>query len=166
MSDSRKVAGEIAGEIEKTFTDRGQVYGPPEINFGNIAAFWNAWIGSRYPEANVKLDAVDVGHMSSLIKKARMANTPDHRDSALDDATYTLLAAGIAAPAIGEMSKYPKGQAPSFNECVIHAGPDGAFAKLLPGDDSKGRPIIPGHPDYRGASPGPAKQRTGDAGNY
>ena len=96
MADSRKFAGDLADDIIDTFTSRGQVYGPPEINFQNIANFWNAWIEARYGSF-FKLDAVDVGHMSALIKKARLANSIDHRDSALDDATYTLLAAGVAS---------------------------------------------------------------------
>ena len=95
MSDSRETAKALASEIEKTFTERGSTYGSPEVNFTNIAAFWNAWIHSRYPDTTVLLDAFDVAQMSSLIKKARLANSPGHRDSSLDDAVYALLGAGI-----------------------------------------------------------------------
>ena len=101
MSGSREAAGKLAGEIVETFTERGKTYGPPEINFQNIANFWNAWLQARYGTSldlmtGRGLDAIDVGHMSALIKKARIANTPNHADSALDDATYTLLAHGVA----------------------------------------------------------------------
>ena len=98
MTDSRETAGRLAGQIQDTFTTRGQVYGPPEENFSNIAAFWNAWMRARYGKMVMfSLDAVDVGHMSALIKKARAAQSPGHEDSALDDATYTLLAHGVSA---------------------------------------------------------------------
>lgn len=98
MSGSRELAGSLAGNIVATFTSRGQTYGPPEINFQNIANFWNAWLEARYGKAfMITIDATDVGHMSALIKKARLANSPTHEDSALDDATYTLLAAGVAS---------------------------------------------------------------------
>jgi len=96
MSKSRETAARLAGQIEKTFGERGSVYGDPEDNFSNIAGFWNAWIHARYKPGELPLlDAFDVAHMSSLIKKARLAHSPDHEDSSLDDAVYTLLGTGI-----------------------------------------------------------------------
>ena len=106
MGLARETTAAMAGQIEKTFTERGSVYGEPEDNFANIAAFWNAWINARFQKQQecltkagltaITLDGADVGHMSALIKKARLANSPDHTDSALDDAVYTLLAHGVA----------------------------------------------------------------------
>jgi hypothetical protein len=129
---SRDIAGEMAGEIVGTFTSRGSVYGPPEINFQNIANFWNAWLSARYgtlPGGHLpmfpELDALDVAHMSSLIKKARLANSPDHRDSALDDAVYTLLGAGIAAPAPAPAQvKHP------FSSAAVNAAYENASCAL------------------------------------
>lgn len=123
MSKSRDTAAELAGEIVNTFNQRGNVYGDPEDNFGNIAAFWNAWLHARYPIAarDLALDATDVAHMSALIKKARLANTPTHRDSALDDAVYTLLSAGLDPAAKSQTIK------PSleFKNVAAARAPDG-----------------------------------------
>lgn len=91
---SRQVAGHNAGKIVSTMTERNEVYGDPVDNFANIARFWNAWIKARY-NVDLALDGTDVGHMSSLMKKARAAQSPLHEDTALDDATYTLLALGV-----------------------------------------------------------------------
>lgn len=86
----------LARQIEQTFTARGAVYGPPEENFANIAMLWRAWLRARHG-ADLPLDAMDVGQMSALIKIARLAESPDHEDSALDAAVYTLLGHGCAA---------------------------------------------------------------------
>ena len=98
MSIARKTAGELAAQIVETVTSRGASYGDPETNFANIAAFWRAWLKARHG-LDVPLDGADVGHMSALIKIARLAQTPTHRDSALDGAVYTMLGHGCAIDA-------------------------------------------------------------------
>lgn len=90
-----ETAARLAAKIEAAFTDRGGVYGPPEVNFANIAAFWRAWIKARHG-ADVDLDAMDVGQMSAMIKLARLAESPDHEDSALDAMVYVGLGHGCA----------------------------------------------------------------------
>jgi len=98
MSIARQTAAELAAQITDIVGERGASYGPPEINFANIAAFWRAWIKARHG-VDVPIDGADVGHMSALIKTARMAQTPTHRDSALDGAVYTMLGLGCAIDA-------------------------------------------------------------------
>lgn len=105
MSVSTDNAARLAAKISDTFTARGSVYGPPEVNFANIAAFWRAWIKARHG-VDVGLDAADVGQMSALIKVARMAETPHHEDSALDAAVYILLGHGCAIPQISGAERH------------------------------------------------------------
>ncbi len=93
---SQEIAAGLAKEIAETVSARGDSYGPPEENFPTIAAFWRVWLNARYG-INLPIDGADVGIMSSLIKTARLANAPDHRDSALDAAAYTMLGHGLAA---------------------------------------------------------------------
>ena len=93
MTDARQTAAKLAAQINEIVSARGSNYGAPEDNFANIANFWNAWIHARY-KCPIALDPVDVGIMSSLIKVARLAQTPGHEDSALDGAIYMLLGYG------------------------------------------------------------------------
>lgn len=98
MSIACQTAADLSARITETVGARGKNYGPPEINFANIAAFWRAWLKARYG-TDVSLDAADVAHMSALIKVARLAETPTHEDSALDGATYMMLGLGCAMDA-------------------------------------------------------------------
>lgn len=98
VPNARTTAGELAAQISDIVGERGSNYGPPEINFANIAAFWQAWVQARYG-IMIPFDGADVGHMSALIKVARLAQTPTHRDSALDGAVYTMLGFGCALAA-------------------------------------------------------------------
>lgn len=100
MSDARQTTVELASQIAETTEARGATYGTPEQNFANIAGLWRAWISARYG-FGIPLDAHDVGIMSALIKVARLAETPTHRDSALDGATYLLLGHGCAVAESG-----------------------------------------------------------------
>ena len=93
MIDARQTAAKLAAQINEIISARGSNYGAPEDNFANIANFWNAWLHARY-KCLIALDPVDVGVMSSLIKVARLAQTPGHEDSALDGAIYMLLGYG------------------------------------------------------------------------
>lgn len=95
MSAATDNTARLAAQIKDTFTERGSVYGPPEINFANIAAFWSAWVKARHG-VDVQFDGHDVGQMSALIKMARLAESPTHEDSALDGAVYMLLGHGCA----------------------------------------------------------------------
>lgn len=69
---------------------RREVYGNPEDNFATIAALWRAYwyrrckAGAHYTD----FTPTDVGLMMSLVKVARLAQTPDHHDSAADLAGF------------------------------------------------------------------------------
>jgi hypothetical protein len=67
--------------------NRENVYGRPDQNFRTIAHFWSGWLSVRC-KAEIELDAADVGHLMILMKEARLANSPRHRDSLVDIAGY------------------------------------------------------------------------------
>lgn len=68
--------------------NREGVYGKPTQNFDTIAALWSAWLSTRLKSA-VSLEAADVGHLMILMKEARLANAPRHRDSMVDIVGYS-----------------------------------------------------------------------------
>lgn len=67
--------------------NREGVYGPPTQNFETIASFWSAWLSIRL-KTKITLEPADVGQLMVLVKSARMANAPRHRDSLVDLAGY------------------------------------------------------------------------------
>jgi len=69
-----------------TSADRNKQYGDPEDNFRNIAALWTGYVQARFPD--VKFSPSDVAAMSALIKVARLATNPTHKDSWVDLAGY------------------------------------------------------------------------------
>lgn len=86
-------------EIDKTLAeeavkivggDRPGLYGDPEDNFANIAAFWNAHLRTRYgPVYENMLDAKDVAAMMVGTKMAREAHLAT-RDNKVDAIGYIL----------------------------------------------------------------------------
>lgn len=70
--------------------DRNANYGNPEDNFNQIAQLWTAY-------KKVKFTAADVAVMNMLIKIARLANNPNHHDSAVDIAGYAACLGDIQA---------------------------------------------------------------------
>lgn len=77
--------------IKITTQDRNSAYGNPEDNFQNIAAYWNLYLrqaGVMSKDAGRVLRPQDVAHMMILMKQARLATNPNHRDSLLDIAGY------------------------------------------------------------------------------
>ena len=73
---------------------RADQYGGPEDSFKNIARLWSAYL----TEANytVTLKPEDIALMMTLLKVARLSNSPDHRDSWVDIAGYAACGAEIA----------------------------------------------------------------------
>jgi len=68
-------------------------YGRPEANFQRIADLWNTWIEIKHiknddPEVSEFLSSWEVPVLMILMKLARLANTPEHKDSWLDIAGY------------------------------------------------------------------------------
>ncbi len=66
-----------AGVIE----NRECAYGPPEENFGQIAARWSLTLGVAVSPAQVALCLID-------LKLARLTRDPSHLDSIVDVAGY------------------------------------------------------------------------------
>ena len=77
-----------------TTTDRNNQYGEPEELFGLIAKYWTAHL-----DGDADISAHDVAVMMGLMKCARMAANPKHRDSAVDACGYLAIAGEIAATA-------------------------------------------------------------------
>lgn len=93
------VKEDIASEALRIVTgSRRSAYGTPERNFERIARLWNAHLANRFhdlPE-NVRLAPGDVAALMRLMKEARLAETPDHRDSFVDLVGYSLCGAEVA----------------------------------------------------------------------
>lgn len=70
--------------------DREQTYGDASKNLRNIAAYWSIHLNATYGQ-NLSLTPADVCGMMILLKQARLANTPQHRDSLVDICGYAAL---------------------------------------------------------------------------
>lgn len=80
---------------------RRSAYGAPEQNFQRIRRLWNAHllnIGVLAPDTG-GLEVQDVAALMRLMKEARLAETPDHRDSYVDLVGYSLCGAEVAGVA-------------------------------------------------------------------
>jgi hypothetical protein len=76
------------------YGDREKTYGHPSKNLKTIATMWNAYLKASYAVNDGvvdELNAKDVACMMILLKTARLANNPDHRDSVVDIAGYAAL---------------------------------------------------------------------------
>lgn len=73
---------------EIIYGDREKTYGHPAKNLETIACMWNAYIGARGEDP---LMAEDVAVMMSLLKAARFANDPTHKDNVVDAIGYWAL---------------------------------------------------------------------------
>lgn len=78
----------ILAEAQKVVHgDRQDVYGHPYEDFSYIARMWSAYIEKKY-RMGFSLSSQDVPNMMIMVKLARLANSPDHRDSKIDIAGY------------------------------------------------------------------------------
>jgi hypothetical protein len=75
---------------------RQRDYGPPEQNFERICRLWNDHMINRGLIPNDRLEPLDVAAFMILMKLARLAATPDHRDSVTDIIGYALCYAELA----------------------------------------------------------------------
>jgi hypothetical protein len=71
------------------YGDREKTYGHPAKNLKTIAKMWNAFLEAR--TSGGELNAKDVASMMILLKTARLANNPEHRDSVVDICGYAAL---------------------------------------------------------------------------
>lgn len=103
--DKADVKAEIADEAKRIVSGaRRTAYGTPENNFGRIARLWNSHLVNvgildadvmGDPEAKGGITPGDVSLMMALMKIARLAETPDHRDSYVDLVGYALTGAEV-----------------------------------------------------------------------
>ena len=76
---------------EIIYGDREKTYGHPAKNLTTIAMMWSMYLGARLDAANSVLSPQDVSVMMVLLKCARLANDPSHRDSVVDICGYAAL---------------------------------------------------------------------------
>ena len=89
---------QILDEAKKCVcTDREGQYGAPENNFALIAAFWNGYLESKYPEIEYSsvIEACDVAMMMALLKVARIATGKPKADNFVDLIGYAACAGEI-----------------------------------------------------------------------
>ena len=72
------------------YGDREKTYGHPAKNLKTIANMWNAYMNNM-DDANFSVTAKDVAAMMMLVKVARFANDPSHRDNLVDVCGYAAL---------------------------------------------------------------------------
>lgn len=70
------------------YSDREQTHGHPARNFRCIADMWTAYLNNRFRSSCVALSPEDVCVMMGLMKSARFAANPSHRDNIVDAIGY------------------------------------------------------------------------------
>ena len=83
--------------IDACCTDRHLNYGDPEDSFACIAEAWDWWMAYRYPDIDWSFHRDDVPALMILMKMARLAHAPSHRDSKVDIAGYAACWADLHA---------------------------------------------------------------------
>lgn len=99
MKTGTELRREAIQEVENCVCrDRQATHGPAESNFAVIAEFWTTHLRTRGLIApRARIESFDVAAMSGLIKSARAAHNPRHRDNWVDLAGYAVCGAGIVA---------------------------------------------------------------------
>ena len=70
--------------------DRERTHGDPGRNLRTIASLWTSWLRARsWTGPDLTMD--DAALMMVLLKTARLANDPTHRDSQVDACGYLRL---------------------------------------------------------------------------
>jgi len=79
------------------YGDREKTYGHPSKNLKTIAVMWNAYIDASSAvgvidgAVKAEINAKDVAALMMLVKVARFANDPSHRDNLVDICGYAAL---------------------------------------------------------------------------
>jgi hypothetical protein len=79
------------------YGDREKTYGHPSKNLKTIAVMWNAYleascaVGVVGGAVKAEINAKDVAALMMLVKVARFANDPTHRDNLVDICGYAAL---------------------------------------------------------------------------
>lgn len=71
------------------YGDREKTYGHPSKNLETIATMWQAYLKAR--KSTDAVTPKDVAAMMMLVKVARFANDPTHRDNLVDICGYAAL---------------------------------------------------------------------------
>jgi len=91
MENEQEAKVSVLKEANKIiYGDREQTYGKPSKNLDTIAKMWNAYLTALNKDL-YEIDGKDVAVMMILVKCARLANTPGHRDSIVDICGYAAL---------------------------------------------------------------------------
>ena len=78
--------------------DRERTYGDPGRNLRAIADMWTAWLRARgHIDHDDHITTDDVAPMMVMLKLARLANDPRHRDSQVDACGYLRLLERVQA---------------------------------------------------------------------
>ena len=78
--------------------DREKTYGDPGRNLRAIADMWTSWLRARgHLNPSEALTTDDVAPMMVMLKLARLANDPHHRDSQVDACGYMRLLERVQA---------------------------------------------------------------------
>ena len=72
------------------YGDREKTYGHPAKNLNTIAVMWKAYLSALSKDID-QLNAKDVAALMMLVKVARFANDPTHRDNLVDICGYAAL---------------------------------------------------------------------------
>ena len=72
------------------YGDREKVYGHPSKNLNTIAVMWKAYLNGLNKHIS-EINAKDVAALMMLVKVARFANDPSHRDNLVDICGYAAL---------------------------------------------------------------------------
>lgn len=96
---------DILDEASQTINgERLDTYGTPENSFQIIAEFWKTYLNHRF-KINIILTPLDVGHLMSLFKHARLLGQRPNRDNYIDAIGYLALAADRLGGGIEECEK-------------------------------------------------------------
>ena len=89
MQHHTTILAEAASIVD---SDRERTYGDPGRNLRAIADMWSSWLRARgHLNPGEQLTTDDVAPMMVMLKLARLANDPRHRDSQVDACGYLRL---------------------------------------------------------------------------
>lgn len=159
MKTGTELRREALREVEGCVCrDRQATYSDAEDNFAVIAEFWTTHLRTRGLIApRARIESFDVAAMSGLIKSARAAHNPRHRDNWIDAAGYAICGAGIIARTEAEAVAAENaviGDVPEREPAPIATLAD--YSKLPPGVVADGlRCFVGDNPDVFPAAPSP-----------
>jgi len=85
------------------YGDREKTYGHPAKNLETIAVMWNAYLNAK--TSGNSISAKDVAGLMMLVKVARFANDPTHRDNLVDICGYAALVERCDEPQTGKQDE-------------------------------------------------------------